>query len=162
MKYYQLNGIIDEQLVTSFMEFCNNNLQDDCTIVINSGGGKSTLAAVVLDMINSNADKITLISAGAYSAALYVFFFAKCKKKIIYGSIGMYHSQYLKDVYINEKGNPKYEDDICQVENLKSTTNRFLSKFMTKKEKSLYNNHKDVYFTFKRMKKIFPDAEIVR
>jgi len=161
MKYFQLEGTINEELVTRFMDFCNNNLSDDCTIVINSGGGKSTLAKVVLDIINSNADKITLISAGVYSAALYIFFFAKCKKKIVYGSLGMHHKEYLKDMYITSDGKPKYYDDICQVKNLKTLRDNFLFKFMSKKEKSIYAKSDDVYFTFKRMTEIFPNVEII-
>ena len=162
MKYFQLEGTIDESLVSKFMDFCNNNLSDDCTIVINSGGGKSTLATVILDIINSNADRITLISAGVYSAAFYIFYFAKCKRKIIYGSLGMHHKEYLKNIYITEKGKPKYQDDICQIENLKSVRDNFLKKIMTKKEKFIYNNDDDVYFTFDRMKEIFPTVEIVQ
>ena len=162
MKYFQLEGTIDESLVTRFMEFCNNNLSEECTIVINSCGGKSTLATVILDIINSNSEKITLISAGVYSAAFYIFFFAECKRKIIYGSLGMHQKEYLKNVYINEKGKPKYNDDVCQIENLKIIKGNFLSKIMTKKERLSYKNDDDVYFTFNRMKEIFPDVEIIK
>ena len=114
-----------------------------------------------IDIINTHAEKITLISAGIYSAAFYIFFFAKCRRKIIYGSIGMHHREYLKDIYINEKGKPKYQEDICQIENLKCVRNNFLEKAMTKKEKFLYNNDDDVYFTFNRMKELFPNVEII-
>ena len=161
MKYFQLEGIINESLVTRFMDFCNNNISEECTIVINSSGGKSTLATLVLDIINTHAEKITLISAGVYSAGFYIFFFAKCRRKIIYGSIGMHHREYLKDIYINEKGKPKYQEDICQIENLKCVRNNFLEKAMTKKEKFLYNSDDDVYFTFNRMKELFPNVEII-
>lgn len=162
MKYFQLEGRIDETLVTKFMEFCNMNLSEECTIVINSGGGKSTLAKVILCIINENSEKITLISAGCYSAAFYIFFFAKCKKKIVYGSLGMHHMEYLSDVCINEKGKPKYGEDICQIENLKSIRDNFLKNSMTKKEKSIYNNNDDVYFSFNRMKELFPNADIIK
>ncbi len=144
------------------MDFCNNNTSEEWTIVINSGGGKSTLATMILSIINSNSDKITFISAGCYSAAFYIFFFAKCKRKIIHGSLGMHHREYLKGNYINDKGKPKYNDDICQIENLKSVRDNFLKKVMTKKEKVIYNNDDDVYFTFKRMTEIFPTVEIIK
>lgn len=162
MKYFQLEGRIDESLVTRFMEFCNSNISEECTIVINSAGGKNILAIMILDIINSHSEKMTLISAGVYSAAFYIFFYAKCKRKIIYGSLGMHHKGYLKDVYINESGKPKYQEDICQIENLKSIKGNYLEKFMTKKEKLLYNNDDDVYFTFNRMKEIFPTIEIIQ
>jgi hypothetical protein len=76
-------------------------------------------------------------------------------------TLGMHHRAYLKGVYINEKGKPKYRDDICQIENLKSVKDNFLKKVMTNKEKFIYNNDDDVYFTFNRMKEIFPTLEIV-
>ena len=33
---------------------------------------------------------------------------------------------------------------------------------MTKKERLSYKNDDDVYFTFNRMKEIFPDVEIIK
>ena len=162
MKYFQLEGTINEELTTKFMDFCNNNLSEDCTVVINSGGGKSTLATVILDIINSNVDKFTLVSAGAYSAAFYIFFFAKCKRKIINGSLGMHHKEYLKDIYINSDKKAIYSTDKCQIKNLKNIDDSWAKGFLTKRERKGYDKSYDVYFTFKRMKKIFSNVEVVK
>lgn len=162
MKYFQLEGIIDESTLARFMEFCNDNTSEEWTIVINSVGGSSVLATMILSIINSNSEKTTLISAGCYSAAFYIFYFAKCKRKMIYGSIGMHHRESIRGLTINEKGNPKYQEDLCHIENLKAVRDNFLKRVMTKKEKELYNSDDDVYFTFKRMREIFPNVEILR
>lgn len=162
MKYFQLEGTINEELLTKFMDFCNNNLSEDCTIVINSGGGKCNISTVILNIINAHSDKITLVSAGVYSAAFYIFYFAKCKRKIVYGSLGMHHKDYINDISINPSGTPKFKEDVCQVENIKSIGDRFTNKFLSKEEKEKYKKSEDVYFTFKRMTEIFPDIEIIK
>lgn len=162
MKYFQLEGIINEELLTKFMDFCNNYLHEDCTVVINSSGGKNNLATVILDIINSNTSKFTLVSAGCYSAAFYIFYSAKCKRKIIKGSIGMYHKSFAKDINVDSDSKPVYYEDKCLIDNFKDIDNSFILNLLTPKEKKLFQKNDDVYFTFKRMTEIFPDVEVVK
>lgn len=161
MKYFQLEGIIKEDLLNNFMNFWNTNHEDDLTVVINSGGGKSTLMSVILHIINANHDKFTLISAGCYSAAFELFYFAKCKKSIIYGSIGMCHKEYLNDISINADNKPVYRTDECQIKNLDCFQDQWILKILNEKEKRRYKKSDDVYFTFKRMTEIFPAVPVI-
>lgn len=162
MRYFQLDGIIEESLLSKFMDFCNTYPEDECTIVINSGGGKTTLSEVVLSIINSNSGRFTLISAGCYSAAFYIFYFAKCKKRIAKQSLGMIHSEYVRDLCMNAKGKTIYDEDRCQVKNFKTCDgDLFVESFLTKTEMKKYKKGEEVYFTFKRMKEIFPDVEVL-
>lgn len=162
MKYFQLEGSINGDLLTKFMDFCNSYPNDEWTIVINSPGGYTNVACIILDIINNYAEKITLISAYSSSAAFTLFYFAKCKRRMIYGSLGMHHNEYIKEVIITENGTPKYDIDKCHIKNMKALSHNYLSKVMTKKELKKYNNNNEVYFTFKRMKQIFPDVEIIK
>jgi len=162
MKYFQMDGTIDEAMLTRFMDFCNSYPSEKCTIVINSGGGMGCTSTMILNIINSNRKRFTLVSAGVYSAAFCIFYHAKCEKKIIYGSVGMHHKEYLKNIIIGMKGKVIYSDDKNSIKNIKLIDDSFSHEFLTKKELKTYNKSYDVYFTFKRMTEIFPNAEIIK
>jgi hypothetical protein len=161
MKYFQLEGIINEELLNNFFHFLNTNPDECYTIVINSVGGKSTLSYFLLDVINQQQEKFTLVNTGAYSAAFFIFYFARCKKKLVHGSLGMYHKEYLRDISISSDKQTRYNEDTCQYKNLNCIDEKFVQDFMNKKELGLFNRSEDVFFTFERMKQIFPNAEIV-
>ena len=162
MKYFHLNGIINEELLEKFIEFRNENESEEWTIVSNSGGGKSNLAQVILYEINNRTIRTVLVSVGIYSASFVIFYFAKCEKKITEGSIGMIHLR-ANDISIQSHGKPQFSEDACVVKNHKETReiDSFVEEFMTKDEVKRYRKGDDVYFTFKRMKEIFPDAETI-
>lgn len=161
MKYFHLNGIINEELLDKFIQFRNENEFEEWTIVLNSGGGKSNLTQVILYEINSRPQTV-LISTGIYSASFVIFYFAKCIKKITEGSIGMVHLR-ANDIRIQSHGKPEFSEDECIVKNHKETRDidYAVEAFMTKSEIRRYRKGGDIYFTFKRMKEIFPDAEII-
>lgn len=161
MKYFHLEGIINEDLLNKFIDFWNENQSEECTIIINSGGGKSSLTFFILDVINKNHDKITLVSCGCFSAAFYLFYKARCKKILTYGTTGMYHLPYIKDVNLNIHNDPVYTSDKCDIKNMKSSDESFIKEFMKKKEIKAFNRGDDVYFTFKRLRKIFPDIKVI-
>lgn len=161
MKYFHLNGIIDEELLDKFIQFSNENESEDWTIVLNSGGGKQNLSQVILDIIN-NGKQVTLISTGIYSSSFVIFYFAKCQKKLTVGSIGMIHLR-SNSIKMQSHGKPEYTEDECVVSNWKVTKeiDSFVEAFMTKAELKDFRRGNDVFFNFKRMKEIFPDAEII-
>lgn len=161
MKYFQIDGKIDEAMLNKFIDFCNQYETEECTIIVNSGGGKSTISTVMLHIINLNKQRFTLVSAGVYSAAFYIFYFAKCKRKIVIGSLGMIHKEYIDDVYINSNYKAIYPTDKCQIKNLKSIDDSWVYTFLTKKEAKQYKNSEDIYCTFERMTEIFPDVEVI-
>jgi hypothetical protein len=61
-------------------------------------------------------------------------------------------------------GQPTYSEDENIIKNWKERVKdevEFVEKFMTPSELKRYKRGNDVYFTFKRMKEIFPDVEII-
>jgi hypothetical protein len=162
MKYFHLNGIIDEELFDKFIQFINENESERWTIVLNSGGGKQNLSQVILDVINIRKEYVTLISTGIYSSSFVIFYFAKCQKKMTIGSIGMIHLR-SNDIRMQSHGKPEYTEGICVMSNWKVSreVDSFVEAFLTKSELKEYRRGNDVYFNFKRMKEIFPDAEII-
>lgn len=161
MKYFHINGKIDEILLDKFIEFMNCNQEGDITIIINSGGGKSILATMLIDIININKDRISLVAAGIYSAAFEIFYFSKCYKYIIEHSVGMYHLGYVVDISIAIDGKIKFDEDINIYNNFKLDKAHFVKTFMTKTELRKFNKREDIYFTFKRLTEIFPKALII-
>jgi len=104
----------------------------------------------------------TLISAGVYSAAFYIFYFAKCKRKIIEGTLGMHHKEYVANVAINSSYKAAYSNDHCQIKNMKCIDDSWGKDFLKKKENKRYKRGFDLFFTFKRMQQIFPDIEVIK
>lgn len=162
MKYFHFDGDISEKSLDTFLQFVNENEHEQMSIILNSIGGKKNLTHVILDIINLNADRTTLISCGCYSASFYLFYEAKCKKKMTEGNVGMMHYS-STNINTMSNGKPAYSEDENIVKNWKEDKSQeeFVKQFMTPVELKKYKRGNDVYFTFKRMKEIFPDVEII-
>lgn len=162
MKYFHIEGKIDRELLNKFLLFCNENGNEAWTIVINSVGGMSTVANCILYVINSRFKKCNLICLDAYSAAFYILYNAKCKKTIVKTAKGMYHLA-AAEMYMSSNIKPSYTEDECIIKNWEQdkTDLGFAKKFMTPSEFKKFKQGSDIYFTFKRMCEIFPDAEII-
>lgn len=161
-KYFQLKGEITTSLLDNFINFYNTIEDQHYNIILDSIGGAFTIAVLIVKMINEKADKLTLISLGAYSSALYILYKSKCKKVLVEGSVGAYHRPMHSNITLTITGEAKYHEDVNHIKNFKSFNIDFVKEFMTKKELKKLNDNQDVFFTFKRMCKIFPDAEIIR
>lgn len=134
------------------------------TIILACGGGDMAYAEVVLNIINTNPDNFTLISAGSYSAAFYIFMNARCKKKIAKGTLGMFHFPYIK-MELMTNGKVYYDQDRAHIKNNKdfmfSYYTSWCNSFMNKEEIEQLHKGDDVFFTHMRMLELFPDAEVI-
>lgn len=163
MKYFHFNGEINEKSLDDFLQFINENEIGELVIVLNLVGGKKNLTRVLLDIININSHRVTLISCGCYSASFFLFYKAKCKKKMTEDNVGMMHYS-STNINTMSNGQPTYSEDENIIKNWKERVKdevEFVEKFMTPLELKKYKKGNDVYFTFKRMKEIFPDVEII-
>jgi ATP-dependent protease ClpP protease subunit len=162
MKYFHLDGRIVEELLNRFLGFMNETPSEEITIIINSVGGKECVSKLILNIINENKERCTLISLGVYSAAFYIFYNAECKRKMTYGSPAMWHLS-SADMRMMSNKKPSYTEDETQLKNWvdDKIEIEFAEKFMTPKELRDFKKGIDVYFTFKRIKEIFPDVEII-
>lgn len=118
MKYFHFDGKIDEVLLNKFIEFMNQIPEEEITFIINSTGGKESISKFILNVLNENKDRSTLISLGMYSAAFYIFYNAKCKRKITYGSPAMWHLCSSEMRMMSNK-KPAFDEDEAQFENWK-------------------------------------------
>lgn len=163
MKYFHIDSQIDKELLNKFLEFANNNIEENWTIVIYTVGGTNVFAKSILHIINQRKDKVSIICNEAYSAGFCILYGAKCKKYLTQDCRGMIHMR-SADINMQPTGKPSYTEDRCLIKNWKhhkSEDYNWIKKFMTDKEIKRYKRGNDIFFTFKRMKEIFPDAEII-
>lgn len=161
MKYFQIEGIINNELLNKFIYFINQYETEKKTLILDSVGGKQHISRFLLNIINQNKDKFTLVLLGGYSAAFYIFYFAKCKKLLVKNAMGMIHYPYNKDISIDDRGKPVFSEDEYTLKNNDKSQSDFVKEFMNASELRKFKQGKDVYFTFKRLKEIFNNAEVI-
>jgi len=163
MKYFHIDSKIDKELLNKFLDFCNSNGEDEWTIIIYTVGGWVCMGKTILRIINLRKDKVTLILHEAYSSGFYIFYEAKCKKVMCSNGKGMIHIA-SAEMSVDADCNPRYSEDACIIKNWKQSKkedDNWAKSFLTNKEFKKYKKGVEVYFTSKRMKQIFPDAEII-
>lgn len=158
MRYFAITKVIDKDFLPDFFDFINQD--GPLTILIESVGGSYSAARLIVNILNTNADRITLIGATCYSAAFQIFYTAKCKKWLIQGAMGMIHLPYTR-VDIDTRKKPVFTEGEYILKNDQFITAEYVKEFMTKSELRRYKSGKDVYFVFDRMREIFPEAEII-
>lgn len=132
------------------------------TLYMSLDGGSIGLARTLLDMIN-HTDDLTIVGTDRlYSAGLYVYTYCERPKRLVDGTRGMWH-QGVYEVEINTDGKPTYISDKF---NLSIHTRHHndiilaLAKKLsfTDREVKHIEKGKDVYFSYERMKEMFPDV----
>lgn len=161
MKYFNIEAGLSPELLERFMDFYNNNQEGDITIVVNSGGGKEFIADVIAEIINNDKDRFTFMAVACYSSAFKLLYNVKCNRVMVNGCMGMMHKSYIDDIVVNSTRDYSYSKDICAVKTMVDIAPVFFKDFMTPKEIKKYNKGDDVFFTFNRMKEIFPQAKVI-
>ena len=156
MTYFYFADGIHFDKVQPLINFINTT-PGDLTIYINSGGGDTAVAEVLLDIFTENKDRITLVASVIYSAAFWIFYAYIGKKRLNDGCTGMWHME-AKDVSMRLDWKPNYTEGDHWKRELKDRLKgelKFANAILTKKEFKRYKRGLDVYFTYKRMKEIF-------
>lgn len=158
MKYYYFDSEITVESTTELMNFINQN-EGDLRIYLRSSGGINSGRDALIDIFNSNKDRIELYAIGLiYSSGFTLFYSFKGKKIIMPCTIGMYHYSYT-EYEINFNNKLIYRSDqFRQKENSKLILiidNWCSSIGMTDKEiKKMKTNLGEVYFTNERLKEL--------
>ena len=162
MKYFHLEGEINDELLTKFYEFCNSYEDNDWTISICSGGGFTTIGKTIVHLINQRPKRVTLICQEAYSSAFEIFYRSKCKRILTGFCKGMFHLNSAK-MYMQSNLKPEFIEDRCIMQNWKdsNTNTEMAEEFLTTKELIKFKKGQDIYFSLERMKKIFMFAEVI-
>lgn len=156
MKVLYINGDIDDVIVNSFFaEFNKISIKEKITIYISSNGGYDHQSLAIIDLINNNANRIELVASGfIYSAAFNIFFFTKCKHRLLPETVGMAH--YPKATFeINESGKATDEGGRFMIKEFKRTKaitmNNLKQIGLTTKELAEVRNSKECYLTYNRL-----------
>lgn len=164
MKYYIFDAQITAETVQPLLDFIGNN-DDELQIGICCVGGENDVERFLLNALNENKDRITLVAMSAiYSAAFALFYQFKGKRKITFGTRGMYHYSGV-NVRVAANGGIQDSEEKAAAEftkrNQKQWQDSFANGFMSVSELRNFRSGKDVYFTFDRIKQIFPHLEII-
>lgn len=121
-------------------------------------GGYTATAEAIVDLINSNSQRITLIAYGAiYSAGFIIFFKSSCKRVLLKDTTGMAHFSY-QPIDINETGNPSSSyDKFAKQEMKKSKTHtlNFLTELgLDKQELNIIKKGDELYMSYDRLKEL--------
>ena len=163
-KYYIFDGPINQETTQRLINFINA-VEEPMQIGLVSNGGDKSATLFLIDVLNQNKDRITLVAmAGIYSSAFRLFKSFEGKKKMAFGVVGMWHYSG-QEIRMNCLGKPDYYDGIASFESLKQWDKahdlEFAKSFMNNMELKKFNRAQEVFFDFGRMKEIFPDVEII-
>lgn len=143
----------NKELIEKLTEALNST-DKNITIYLKSSGGSVSVMECVLDIVNTNKDRIELVGFGSLESAAFLFFFlAECKKRILPNTIGHTHQQRL-NIDVNEKLKPYYLADEAEMErgkSIKKDLDIFNKQIgLNKKELAKYKRGEDAYFQYDR------------
>ena len=148
---------VDDEMFNDLINAVNSLPdEEDLTIYLSTDGGSALVSMRICDLIEQNRDRIELIAAGEiYSAGFEIFFKSKCRRRIVSGTYGMYHTSRLT-VQIDVHKRPTNEDNrqvLLWGKNYKTNDMlTFCSTLpLTKAELSNLKKGVDVYFTYERI-----------
>jgi hypothetical protein len=164
MKYFLIKDHLSSDKFHKILDFANDHTGETITWIISCGGGEMALASVFIDLVNSDKENHVIIGSYLYSAAFFIFYNAQCKKKLVSGTVGMFHYPYQK-METTENGKHYYDQDRAMTKNNEEfgrmNTYQWCVQFMTEEELTRFEIPEDVFFTFPRMQQIFPDVETI-
>jgi ATP-dependent protease ClpP protease subunit len=155
----EINYLMFEDLIKSFNSLKKAELLH---LYFSSEGGYIDVAEAMIDFINSNSEKILITFYGEiFSAAMYIFLKAKCKKLIVKDTRGMFHFSW-QIMEISEGGKPTSLYNTFSLKEMRRSKEigiAFLkTTLLSEKEINNIKQNKDVYFSFPRMRELVCNA----
>ncbi len=90
MKTFFIDGTVNKDMSALFRDCLE--YPGDIQIFFESSGGSIRQASEIIHMLNQNADRVTLIANHEISSSAWmIFFYSKCKRDVIEGTLGMIH-----------------------------------------------------------------------
>ena len=157
MIFYMITDI-DSETVKAFIIFLNENPPEKTNkfqIYLCSNGGDPEQGRAIIYLINKHKDRITIKAYGSIcSTAFEMYVLAKCKKRILKHTTGMYHRA-ARQVSMLGFSLGKTEDDNAALEWLEAD-NKITKKVcelvnMSEITKADIQKGRDFYFTYEEM-----------
>ena len=158
----------ETQMLNKIADFFNEKSQEHLTIYLHSDGGRIAILDAILDLINSNPERFTLIGFNKLaSCAFELYIKANCNKRLLNGTFGMYHLGY-GSVNYNEKMQAvtRFDDALIKrkTELYYPQTKQFMSQCeFTAEEEQVVAEGKDLWIQtdrFIEMERVFKKNQI--
>lgn len=147
----------NDDMLDKIISFYNTPFTGERFIYMNSYGGDHQVMQAIMDIINHNKDITTLVGYNRLSSAAFEMFFkCECKKVLLPGTVGMFHTS-VTDISIDERAIPHFPVDVLRHKwvktYLRQRTIKLLDKLnMTNKEKrKILEKGEDQWFSETRM-----------
>lgn len=93
MKYYLIEGDLNEQALRDFIAFCNENKDIEKTVFLDSNGGYCAYSTAISSIINDDFARFTIIAVNTVkSSAAELFFSCICKRFVLPGTTALIHA----------------------------------------------------------------------
>lgn len=151
-----LSGEVGYKMFDKLVKALNElSINDNLAIYFTSEGGLTDSAEAIVDLVNTNSERIGIKFYGEiFSAGMCIFLRTKCQKWCLPDARGMYHFSW-QDITINEGGKPMNDyDKFCMSEMRKAkekTLELLKDTNLTPLEHKKIMQGKDVYFSNDRM-----------
>lgn len=155
MKYINLEYSVDEDMLNIVTDALNEEWE--ITFYLNSGWWRAQYAYQIIDLINKNKDRVTLIAnLQIASAAFRIFFEVECQREILWETEWLAHMA-TRDVKMNAN------KDIGSVERWriqemkkqeKKEVKKLKQLWVSKKNRKLFLKGYDIYFSTKELHKM--------
>lgn len=161
MKIVYITEAVNKEMVDKVAEALS--VEGDIKFYLNSHGGSRPMSKTIVDMINQNKDRVELIAQGdLYSAAFRIFWKCLCKKRLMPETRAIWHMGTKDHIDLGYNGKPHYDWELWEtkqfVKDNKKQVKELKQLNVTKKELKKFSKGKDLYFGYKRLCKLFPDA----
>ena len=163
MKYYHIEGEMNDEQVQKFILFVNDN-EGPLVLYLDSEGGYCASALIFLDIINREPERFELVASHIIlSCAFELFFNAACKKVVSPETIGAYHLTG-NTARVNAAGLINDPLSAFKAAETKRTGKRDALEFCTRvgmnqKEVETILRGKDVFFTPERLNELLANVE---
>lgn len=154
---FSLEGYINNDTVGRLVA-CYNAMEiadiDHLEIYMDSEGGDVGAMECLISMINTHSAMTELIAYNKmYSAAFYLFYRVKCKRRILPGTLGMCH-EIRVSVEISKNGKGYYERDksVAKWMSKEVWVTKLLKELkITQQELDRIASNEEVYFRYPRL-----------
>lgn len=160
MKIVHLEGSVDETM----RDLVTNTLNEEWEVIfyLNSHGWKSQFAYQIVDIINKNKDRVTLIAVlQIASAAFRIFFESECKREILWETEWLAHMARM-DVRIDANKDIGSTDK-WRVQEMKKQEKKEVQKlkmlWVSKKNRKLFLKGYDIYINTQKLQKMLKKHE---
>lgn len=162
MKLILHNKEFNEEMFCKIAEAYNQVCQNEyerVDIYLSSDGGFVSISEAILSLINSDAERFSIVAYNKIKSCAFSFFIkANCPKVLLENTTGMYHKGYW-DISINDKGKTIYESENFNLKQAREVEYPQDLKFIKQcqfnnKETKKFIQGKDVYFSYHRLLEI--------